>query len=94
MRFGQGQVDAAETAELQSVTTGEGEAEASQLRHKIDALPGELSSVLLLVSVEGYSYAEAAELLDVPVGTIMSRMHRARKTLAVAIGDASQEDRR
>lgn len=94
VRFGQGQVDAAETAELQSVTTGEGEAEASQLRHKIDALPGELSSVLLLVSVEGYSYAEAAELLDVPVGTIMSRMHRARKTLAVAIGDASQEDRR
>ncbi len=38
--------------------------------------------VLMLVAVEGYSYREAADLLDVPVGTVMSRLARARSQLA------------
>ena len=42
-------------------------------------------------TVEGpihrYSYAEAAELLDIPIGTVMSRIHRARKTLAAQIAE-------
>ena len=46
-----------------------------------------------MVSVEGYSYAEAAELLDIPIGTVMSRIHRARKLLADTI-DRSAEARR
>jgi RNA polymerase sigma-70 factor (ECF subfamily) len=40
-----------------------------------------MREVLLLVTVEEYSYAEAAELLQVPVGTVMSRLHRARERL-------------
>jgi RNA polymerase sigma-70 factor, ECF subfamily len=33
------------------------------------------------VDVEGFAYAEVAELLDIPVGTVMSRLHRGRRTL-------------
>lgn len=44
-------------------------------------LPEEQRMALTLVAVEGKSYAEAAEILDVPIGTIMSRIARARKQL-------------
>ena len=40
-----------------------------------------MREVLLLVTVEEYSYAEAAGILGVPVGTVMSRLHRARDRL-------------
>ena len=44
----------------------------------LDALPEEQRSVLLLVAVEDLSYAEAAQVLGVPLGTVMSRLSRAR----------------
>jgi RNA polymerase sigma factor (sigma-70 family) len=40
-----------------------------------------LREVLLLVTVEEYTYAEAASILDIPIGTVMSRLHRAREQL-------------
>ena len=40
-----------------------------------------LREALLLVTIEEYSYAEAARILDIPVGTVMSRLHRAREQL-------------
>ena len=46
------------------------------------ALPQAQRETVLLVYVEGYSYREAAELLGVPIGTIMSRLAVARATLA------------
>lgn len=55
----------------------------------LDGLPEEQRSVLLLVAVEDLSYAQAAQVLDVPVGTVMSRLSRARErmrgSLAVAV---------
>ena len=45
-------------------------------------LPEEQRSVLLLVAVEGRSYAEVAEILDIPIGTVMSRVARARRAVA------------
>lgn len=47
----------------------------------LDTLPEEQRSVLLLVAVEDLSYAEAAEVLGVPVGTVMSRLSRARERM-------------
>lgn len=89
VRIGQGQVPADETHELVSSDSGEASVMAGELRGQIAALPEELSAILLTVSVEGYSYAEAAELFEIPVGTVMSRIHRARKTLAAQINQAA-----
>lgn len=47
----------------------------------LDALPDEQRSVLLLVGVEELSYDEAARVLDIPVGTVMSRLSRGRERL-------------
>jgi RNA polymerase sigma-70 factor (ECF subfamily) len=48
----------------------------------MERLPPEQRAALVQVAVEGCSYAEAAALLEVPIGTIMSRVARARKALA------------
>jgi RNA polymerase sigma-70 factor (ECF subfamily) len=45
-------------------------------------LPDEQRAVLLLVTVEDFSYAETAKVLDVPIGTVMSRLSRARNRLS------------
>jgi|LNFM01.2.fsa_nt_gb RNA polymerase sigma-70 factor (ECF subfamily) len=56
--------------------------ELREVRAGITALPDELREVLLLVCVEDMSYREAAGVLDIPVGTVMSRLARARQALA------------
>ena len=47
----------------------------------LDALDEPFRRVVELVDIDGLSYAEAAEVLDVPVGTVMSRLHRARSRI-------------
>lgn len=61
-----------------------------RLRHRdvlnaLETLPEDQRAVLLLVSVEDVSYAQAARILDVPIGTIMSRLSRARERLRRAM---------
>ncbi|MEQ3634249.1 MULTISPECIES: sigma factor-like helix-turn-helix DNA-binding protein [Thalassolituus] len=46
-----------------------------------------MRSVLYLVAVEGRSYQEAADILNVPIGTVMSRLTRARQQLSRSVGD-------
>lgn len=48
----------------------------------LDALPDEQRLLAVLVLVEGYSYQEAADAANIPVGTVMSRLSRARKSMA------------
>lgn len=65
------------------------------VRQIIDAvarLPEPQRIALLLVSIDGFSYQEAADALDIPVGTIMSRISRARKAIRVAF-DEPRESR-
>jgi RNA polymerase sigma-70 factor (ECF subfamily) len=53
----------------------------SEVQRAIDSLPQEQREVLVLVCAEDLSYREAAEILDVPIGTVMSRLARARRRL-------------
>ncbi|MEO0542950.1 MAG: RNA polymerase sigma factor [Pseudomonadota bacterium] len=91
VRFGEGQVLAEEANELVQKETAEDTLRGAQLRRQVEELPAELAVLLLAVSVEGYSYAEAAETFDIPIGTVMSRIHRARKTLAAQLNQQSGE---
>lgn len=90
VRVGTGQVDAEEANELQVDSQGEAQVFASEIRASVSALPSELSSALMLVCSEGYSYREAAEMLEIPIGTVMSRIHRARKILSEGLSSMKQ----
>ncbi len=43
--------------------------------------------MVLLIGLEGMSYAEAASVLDIPVGTVMSRLHRGRERLRILMSE-------
>src|SRR5699024_9975298 len=47
----------------------------------LDELPENFRQVVLLADVEGFAYREIADILEIPVGTVMSRLHRARRRL-------------
>ncbi|MDQ6910679.1 MAG: sigma-70 family RNA polymerase sigma factor [Actinomycetota bacterium] len=53
----------------------------SEVKEAIEALPEQFRMAVLLGDVEGFSYKEIAEILDVPIGTVMSRLHRGRRAL-------------
>jgi RNA polymerase sigma-70 factor, ECF subfamily len=56
--------------------------ERGRLTAALDRLHPDQRAVLMLVVVEGYRYAEVSRMLDIPIGTVMSRLSRARRTLA------------
>jgi RNA polymerase sigma-70 factor (ECF subfamily) len=55
--------------------------ERSRLARALDALTPDHRAVLMLVVIEGYSYAEVADIAKIPIGTVMSRLARAREQL-------------
>jgi RNA polymerase sigma-70 factor (ECF subfamily) len=61
----------------------------TSVEEHLDALPAGFRSVVMLVDLEQKSYREAAETLGVPVGTVMSRLHRGRKLLATRLAEAA-----
>ena len=62
-----------------------------RLKAAVDDLRPEYRSILLLWSVEGLKYREIAEIQDIPIGTVMSRLHRARAILAHELADLAEE---
>lgn len=64
------------------VTTAEQSAEARMVRAAVDRLPPEQRDVVALVMLEEFSYREAADMLGLPIGTVMSRLSRAKAALA------------
>ncbi len=59
----------------------EGSVLAQQIIDAVNMLPESQRTVMLLVNVEGFTYAESANILEVPIGTVMSRLSRARITI-------------
>src|SRR5690242_17941598 len=55
------------------------------------AVPHDFRDVLVLVDIADFSYAEAAQILDIPIGTVMSRLHRGRRTLKQQLADLAVE---
>ena len=60
-------------------------ADGPRLRRALDDLPGEFREVIVLRELEDLSYREIAEVAGVPVGTVMSRLARARRRLQTAL---------
>lgn len=66
---------------------------ARLLRAQIDRLPPEFRDCFLLREAGGHSYEEIAEIMEIPVGTVRSRLLRARERLRAALGPALREER-
>jgi len=66
--------------------------EIRDLQGALQRLPIERREVLLLIGVEGLTYQEASSVLDIPLGTVMSRLSRGRESLRLALqGPEAQE---
>ena len=63
----------------------------SDIIEAIDSLPDQFRMAVILSDIEGFSYAEMAEIMDVPLGTVMSRLHRGRKALQKRLFELARE---
>ncbi|HEX7168163.1 MAG TPA: sigma-70 family RNA polymerase sigma factor [Acidimicrobiales bacterium] len=59
----------------------------TDVKEAVEALPENFRIAVLLADVEGFSYKEIADILEIPIGTVMSRLHRGRKALQKALFD-------
>lgn len=57
------------------------------VRRLMESLPTGQRQAITLVDIAGYSYAEVADILEIPIGTVMSRISRARSTLRTGLGE-------
>jgi RNA polymerase sigma-70 factor (ECF subfamily) len=57
----------------------------------LSAVPHDFRDVLVLVDIGEFSYAEAAQILDIPIGTVMSRLHRGRRILKQQLAELAVE---
>jgi RNA polymerase sigma-70 factor, ECF subfamily len=55
----------------------------------LSEVPHDFRDVIVLVDIGDFTYADAAQILDIPVGTVMSRLHRGRRILKKALADAT-----
>lgn len=80
-------IDEVDEAQLSFPARQEDAVMHAQVLAAIDCLPEDYRSVFLLIAVEELSYAEAASVLSIPIGTVMSRLHRARLRLQSLLTD-------
>jgi RNA polymerase sigma-70 factor, ECF subfamily len=59
----------------------------AEVKQALEDLPDNFRLPVILADVEGFSYKEIAEMLDIPIGTVMSRLHRGRKGMQKALHD-------
>jgi RNA polymerase sigma-70 factor, ECF subfamily len=61
------------------------------VKRALESLPENFRLPVLLADVEGFSYKEIAEIMETPIGTVMSRLHRGRKALERALWETARE---
>ena len=66
---------------------------SDEVKLALEDLPEHYRFPILLADVEGFAYKEIAEILDVPIGTVMSRLHRGRKQLQKRLHGFAEENR-
>ena len=59
----------------------------------LSSVPHDFRDVIVLVDIGDFSYQDAAQILDIPVGTVMSRLHRGRRILKQALAESAVGDR-
>jgi RNA polymerase sigma-70 factor (ECF subfamily) len=62
-----------------------------EVKHALEGLPENFRIPVILADVEGFAYKEIAEMLEIPIGTVMSRLHRGRKAMQKALHDYAAE---
>jgi RNA polymerase sigma-70 factor, ECF subfamily len=82
--IGEGMEPSAETSVIESLPDEE-------VQEALSSLPEQFRIAVLLADVEGFSYKEIADITDVPIGTVMSRLHRGRKALEKRLWDVVRE---
>src|SRR5690349_16406001 len=63
----------------------------AEVKAAVEALPEQFRMAVLLADIEGFSYKEIAEILDIPIGTVMSRLHRGRSRLQERLWEFGRE---
>lgn len=84
-------VDPLDHAAVDGVRAMEAQLTFESVRRFMDRLPEEQKTVLLLVTVEGLSYREVSDMLELPMGTVTSRLARARTALKSLIDEGEPE---
>ncbi len=85
VRLGQGFVDAEEALVVDGTRDTETHVLANQVLRLVNALPDAQRAAVFLAYVEGLSYKEVASVLDIPIGTVMSRLAAARAKIAASV---------
>ena len=76
---------------VDGVREAEARALLQEVRRAFEKLPDEQRAVLVLVCVDGLAYREAAEIMGIPIGTVMSRLARARLELHRLVGEPGED---
>lgn len=93
IRRGEGFVDVEDAGLIDMRESAEGKIFLSEVLQAVDKLPEAQKDAVYLVYVQGLSYEEAAEALEIPAGTLTSRLVRGRTKIAEMISDPSERER-
>jgi RNA polymerase sigma-70 factor (ECF subfamily) len=64
----------------------------AEVKEALESIPEQFRIAVILADVEGFSYKEIADILEVPIGTVMSRIHRGRRALQKKLWDYAERN--